>query len=252
MRRYFFPSLTILVLLSVVGLYFFNRYWIQRFDDLIARHATVYRVDSKLVWSVIYEETYFRPWQIGAADEVGLMQVTPTVAREWAKETGFREFEKQTAENVVEFLRRPERNIQIGCWYLENLREKYRGFPAEEAMTLAAYNAGASRVSEWSESNEQAHRSSYLKLIAPLATVELAEEVAILAEGYISRGIFHRKFIADALHVALASFHKIDYLVTWNFGHLANVRRQARIRLFNTAAGFFSPVIITPEFLVHS
>ncbi|MEJ7700211.1 MAG: hypothetical protein WKF71_11270 [Pyrinomonadaceae bacterium] len=38
--------------------------------------------------------------------------------------------------------------------------------------------------------------------------------------------------------------------MTWNFGHLANVRKQARIRLFNTAAGFFSPVIVTPEFLV--
>jgi predicted nucleic acid-binding protein len=96
------------------------------------------------------------------------------------------------------------------------------------------------------------YRTGYLKLIEPLKQLDLAEEAAILAEGYISRGIFHRKFIADALHVALASFHKIDYLVTWNFGHLANVRKQARIRLFNTAAGFFVPAIVTPEFLVHS
>lgn len=96
------------------------------------------------------------------------------------------------------------------------------------------------------------YRTGYLKLIEPLKQLEMAEEVAILAEGYISRGIFHRKFIADALHVAFASFHKMDYLVTWNFGHLANVRKQARIRLFNTAAGFFVPAIVTPEFLVHS
>ncbi|MDQ3089055.1 MAG: PIN domain-containing protein [Acidobacteriota bacterium] len=96
------------------------------------------------------------------------------------------------------------------------------------------------------------HRTGYLNLIKPLEKLELAEEVAILAEGYISRGIFHRKFIADALHVAICSFYKIDYLVTWNFGHLANVRKQARIRLFNTAAGFFVPMIVTPEFLVHS
>lgn len=96
------------------------------------------------------------------------------------------------------------------------------------------------------------HRTGYLKLIEPLEYLELADEAAILAEGYISRGIFQRKFLADALHVALASFHKIDYLVTWNFGHIANVRKQARIRLFNTAAGFFSPQIITPEFLVNS
>jgi predicted nucleic acid-binding protein len=97
---------------------------------------------------------------------------------------------------------------------------------------------------------QEPHRSGYLKLVKDLATVELTEEAAILADGYISRGIFHRKYIADALHVAIASFHKIDYLVTWNFGHLANVRRQARIRLFNTAAGFFVPMIVTPEFLV--
>ena len=94
------------------------------------------------------------------------------------------------------------------------------------------------------------HRSSYLKLIASLEQVELTEEATILAEGYVARGIFHRKFIADALHVAIASVHKVDYLVTWNFGHLANVRRQARIKLFNTAAGFYVPMIVTPEFLV--
>jgi len=97
---------------------------------------------------------------------------------------------------------------------------------------------------------KEPHRTSYLKLISNLEQVDLTEEASILAEGYISRGIFHRKYIADALHVAIASFHKIDYLVTWNFGHLANVRRQARIRLFNTAAGFYVPMIVTPEFLV--
>ena len=83
------------------------------------------------------------------------MQVTPAVAREWAKETGFKEFEKQAAGNVNEFLRDPERNIQIGCWYLETVREKYRGFPAEKAMTLAAYNAGPSRVEEWTKDSDK-------------------------------------------------------------------------------------------------
>jgi hypothetical protein len=80
--------------------------------------------------------------------------------------------------------------------------------------------------------------------------LEITEEVGILAEGYIQRGIFQRKYMADALHVAVASFHKIDFLVTWNFGYLANVYRQARVRLFNVTSGFFVPTIITPEFLV--
>ncbi len=156
MRRYLLSSLIILVLFSLAGIYFFNRFWTHRYDDLIARQASVYHLDEKLVWSVIYEETYFRSWKIGAKDEVGLMQVTPTVAREWAKETGFREFEKQTSENTVEFLRSPERNIQIGCWYLEKIGENYRGFPAENAMMLGAYNAGSSRVEEWTKDTDAA------------------------------------------------------------------------------------------------
>ena len=116
---------------------------------------------------------------------------------------------------------------------------------------LPEYRAVVSRlVARELERVPEPHRTGYLKLVSRLEEVELTEEAAILAEGYIARGIFHRKYIADALHVAVASFHKIDYLVTWNFGHLANVRRQARIRLFNTAAGFFVPMIVTPEFLV--
>lgn len=159
MRRYLFSISIICVLFASVGLYLFNQFWIHRYDDLIARQSSIYRLDADLVWSVIYEETYFRAWQIGAAEEVGLMQVTPLVAREWAKETGFEEFEKQTAENVVEFLRQPERNIQVGCWYLEKMRGNYRNLPAERAMMLAAYNAGASRVEEWTRNAEAAQIS---------------------------------------------------------------------------------------------
>ena len=116
---------------------------------------------------------------------------------------------------------------------------------------LSEYRAVVSPLVERElERVPEPHRTGYLKLIAPLEQVSVSEEAAILAEGYVTRGIFHRKYLGDALHVALASVHKIDYLVTWNFGHLANVRRQARIRLFNTAAGFYVPQIVTPEFLV--
>lgn len=118
---------------------------------------------------------------------------------------------------------------------------------------LAEYDAFSSvLVQREIERIAEPHRSGYLNLIKPLAKLELAEEVAILAEGYIERGIFQRKYIADAIHVALASFHKIDYLVTWNFGHIANVRKQARLKMFNNSAGFFAPTIVTPEFLVHT
>ena len=149
MYRYLLSLSFIGAILFVSGYYFFRDYWEHRYDSLIVRHARVFNIDERLIWSLIYEETWFRGWKIGAADEVGLMQVTPTVAREWAKETGLQEFERQAADNVVSFLSDPERNIQIGCWYFEMVRDKYRGKPAETAMTLAAYNAGPSRVEEW-------------------------------------------------------------------------------------------------------
>ncbi|CAN5315532.1 lytic transglycosylase domain-containing protein [soil metagenome] len=154
MFRYIVSCLIIVAVLVFSAYTFFPSYWIHRFDEVIVRQARVYRLDEKLVWSLIYEETYFRPWSIGAAQEVGLMQVTPTVAREWAKESGFKELEKQTAENVNALLSHPERNIQVGCWYLEKLREQYRGRSAQTAMMLAAYNAGASRVEEWTKDTD--------------------------------------------------------------------------------------------------
>lgn len=149
MRRYLISCLFILAIVLTSGAYFFRDFWEHRYDELITRQARVYRIDDKLVWSIIYEETYFRAWKVGEDDEVGLMQVTPLVARDWARETALREFERQANEDVVGLLRDPERNIQIGCWYFEKLRERYRGWPAETAMTLAAYNAGASRVEDW-------------------------------------------------------------------------------------------------------
>lgn len=149
MYRYLLSIALIGAVVAACGYFVFRDYWEHRYDELIERQARVFSIDERLVWSIIYEETWFRAWKIGADEEVGLMQVTPTVAREWAKETGLREFERQASEDVVTFLRDPERNIQVGCWYYEKLRERYRGRPAETAMTLAAYNAGPSRVEEW-------------------------------------------------------------------------------------------------------
>jgi soluble lytic murein transglycosylase len=160
MRRILISSSIVICLLAVIaaaGFYFFFLpYWEHRYDKLIARQAEVYHLDKTLVWSVIYEETYFKPWEVGDAGEVGLMQVTPAVAREWAKETGMKSFEKRAAENPQELLRDPETNLQVGCWYLEKLGQKYRDQPARDAMTLAAYNAGPSRVEEWSRAADSA------------------------------------------------------------------------------------------------
>ena len=149
MKRLFIGCLTIVALL--LGLYFVDQYWIHRYDGLIARQANVYRLDPALVWSIIYEETYFSPWKNGKDGEIGLMQITPAVGREWAAETGMHDLERQMAQNPASLLRDPERNIQIGCWYLEKIYEQYRDTPDPEPRVIAAYNAGPSRAVEWSK-----------------------------------------------------------------------------------------------------
>lgn len=148
-----FIILLLLFLISAAGLYYFNQLWMHRYDEMIRRQANVYRLDPDLVWSVIYEETYFRPWKIGGDGEIGLMQVTPLVGREWATETGMRELERRMARDPREVLRDPERNIGVGCWYLEKLYEDFRDMPGVEARMVAGYNAGPSRAAEWSRTN---------------------------------------------------------------------------------------------------
>ncbi len=145
---------TLVILTAVFAAYSFNRYWIHRYDGLIARQANIYRLDPDLVWSIIYEETYFRPWMIGKDGEIGLMQVTTGVGRDWAAETGMSEFERQMASEPSSLLRDPERNVQIGCWYLEKSYEQYRDTPDAEARMIAAYNAGPSRAAEWNRPAE--------------------------------------------------------------------------------------------------
>src|SRR5260370_21674391 len=142
MKRLFLIILTLLVI--VLGVYFFGQYWIHRYDALIAREAGSHHIDPDLAWSIIYEESHFFPWKHGRNGEIGLMQVTPVVAQEWATET-----DQRPIQNVSALLRDPEHNVQIGCWYLERFQDKYRDMPGREARMLAAYNAGDSRAGEW-------------------------------------------------------------------------------------------------------
>lgn len=177
LRRSALAVLTILILCAV-ALYFFNNYWIHRYDAVIARQAAIYRLDPDLVWSIIYEETYFRPWKRGDAGEVGLMQVTPTVAREWASETGIRELAEQMRRDPASALRDPERNIQVGCWYLEKIAKEYRDTPGAEARVVAAYNAGPSRAADW---NRTAPGQSPLTADEFVARIDIASTRAYVS-----------------------------------------------------------------------
>lgn len=141
----------ILITLIVVGcgLYLLDQYWIHRYDTVIARESARHHVDPDLVWSIAYEETYFRPWKKGRNGEIGLMQVTPVVAREWAANNNSALLTSSKPMDADALLQDPERNIQIACWYLEKAGNDYQGMPGREARMLAAYNAGPSRAADW-------------------------------------------------------------------------------------------------------
>ena len=163
MKRFLVAGFVVLTL--IIAAYSLNQYWIHRYDGLIAREAAIYRLDPDLVWSIVYEETYFSPWKTGKDGEIGLMQVTPVVGREWATETGMRELERQMANDPQGFLHDPEHNIQIGCWYLEKIHEQFQNLPEAEPRMVAAYNAGPSRAVEWNRVPENAKALSAAEFV---------------------------------------------------------------------------------------
>src|ERR1044072_5144968 len=107
----------ILIVLIVIGcgVYFFDQYWIHRYDPVIARESARYHVDPDLVWSIAYEESYFRTWMTGRDGEIGIMQVTQNVAQDWLSAHSS-PTQPSSGNDATALLREPERNIQIACW----------------------------------------------------------------------------------------------------------------------------------------
>lgn len=175
----------IILMLVVLGLglfltlYFFDQYWIHRYDSLIAREAAAHRIDPDLVWSIAYEETYFRPWLNGKNGEIGLMQVTPLVARAWATET-----DQRSGRDAATLLPDPAHNIQIGCWYLAKFSEEYRDAPGREARMLAAYNAGPGRAAEWSRVADGARPLTEQEFIARIDIASTRAYVTSILDRY--------------------------------------------------------------------
>lgn len=174
----------IIVLLIAAGLYFLNQYWIHRYDAAIAREAARYRVDPDLVWSIAYEESYFRAWMKGRNGEIGLMQVTPAVARDWASENAGATMQQRAATQVDTVLSDPNRNIQIACWYLQKAGEEYKDVPGREARMLAAYNAGPSRAADWNRVEAGARPLNEQEFIARIDIPSTRAYVTSILERY--------------------------------------------------------------------
>jgi hypothetical protein len=85
-----------------------------------------------------------------------------------------------------------------------------------------------------------------LSLIAGVSLLAIEPAILEITRAYIRHFVMPSKPTADAVHLALASFHRCDYLLTWNCVHLANANKYAHIRRVNTMLGLFVPDIVTP------
>ena len=116
-------------------------------------------------------------------------------------------------------------------------REGYRLFVSE--LVLQEVSAG-----------HEGHAARRLDVVAGLPVLTLREDATRLGDALTTQGPLPANAGADALHIALAAVHGIEFLVTWNMRHIANATMRARIERTCRVNGADPPVLCTPEELL--
>ena len=91
---------------------------------------------------------------------------------------------------------------------------------------------------------------SRLTLVAPLPRLSTPREVELLAPVLLRAAGLSSNAATDALHMALAAVHGMQYLLTWNCKHIANAVIRRAVERQCIAAGYDPPVICTPQELM--
>jgi hypothetical protein len=86
-----------------------------------------------------------------------------------------------------------------------------------------------------------------LELMAGLPVLDLTSCAEALAEGILKSGVLPLNAESDAAHIALATVHRMDILLTWNCRHIANAVIMVQLRRLLRAQGLELPIIATPE-----
>jgi len=81
--------------------------------------------------------------------------------------------------------------------------------------------------------------------------LEETEESLEIAEAYINEGIIPEKFRDDARHIAIVSFYEIDFLVSWNYHHMVNIKVKKLVNAINLRLGYKLIEIVPPEEVVE-
>jgi hypothetical protein len=89
-----------------------------------------------------------------------------------------------------------------------------------------------------------------LGVVASLPRLLITDQATTLARNILVKGFLPQKAFPDALHIAIATVHKVEYLLTWNCKHIANLEILPRIADLCETLGLTLPIICTPEELL--
>ena len=161
MRRLLARIILILAVLTILGL---GLLWAFRFEIQYYRHRPViddaaarYQVPAHLVAAVIWQETRFNASCRGKAGEMGLMQIMPRSAREWAKAEHVPDFDPHTLFD-------PGTNVLAGTWYLGRAIKRWNAQTDPVPYALSEYNAGRSNALRW-DHNASSSQVSFAETI---------------------------------------------------------------------------------------
>jgi hypothetical protein len=88
--------------------------------------------------------------------------------------------------------------------------------------------------------------SQRLEIPANLSLLDLNQAVLDLAEQFLERSNLPAKADIDAVHIAVATVHGMDYLLTWNCKHIANAQIQGKLAEISLDFGYELPILCTP------
>jgi hypothetical protein len=91
-----------------------------------------------------------------------------------------------------------------------------------------------------------------LSVLAPFPILPVTPETRKVEAAFMALGVLPTSAAMDALHLALAVVHGMNFLLTWNCKHINNGELDVRYRRVCAAFGLSLPVIATPEELMHS
>ena len=85
----------------------------------------------------------------------------------------------------------------------------------------------------------------------PAQLLDLSDEAEALAQAYVTAGVVTPKYLDDARHIAVATINALPLVVSWNFKHLANIKREAGFNAVNLLQGYPLIRILTPLQLLN-